>query len=715
MANNTLVTRLMLETGHFDSNLRTSRRQIEQFDRQMKSIGSGIMATAGALGVVTSAVAVLGDAFQKNLAFEKAVSGLQSLTGMVGEDLEYIAQQAIRLGSTTTQSANQVAEAFTNIGGKMSELLNVKEALVSVTESAITLAEAANIDVTEAANALTGALNQMGKGAAYANDYINILAAASMAGAAEIPYLNAAIERAGGTASACGVQFNELVAAIEAIAPKVSEASQAGTYLRNIFLTLESSTDQKLRPSVVGLGEALTELANRNLSATEMTKMFGKENVTAALAIVNAKDEYLRLEQAITGTNTAFEQQRINTDNLQGAITGLKSAWEGFILNVGQNKALNWTLAECVAFAGRLIEQMTIINTLLFGSGLDDFNAYVDDKNITSMLATIRQVRDQYIKDEEAYYKSLGKSEDEAKKLAIEDVIKILEKESQSLDKSSAKYNAKAMALAHYKAMLDSVVLVQDDLVNIKAEADTVPTTMAKEATKQLSRAEEWEQMGVSMADGLVNEVLSQFGGAAIPVPIKPYTDEEQIIDGESPVFVDNTKIKAQGLSNIESVANSLNSTLAQTANLLAQSGNNWAAWGLQTVATISSVIGQYASLIAMQMTSGVAEQSKLPFPYNIAAMAATAGGLISVIASLPKFATGGIVGGTSFNGDNVLIRANSGEAVLTKRQQARMMSILDGAPINSSPTGGAVSFEIKGDTLVGVLNNYNRKHSRVK
>lgn len=39
----------------------------------------------------------------------------------------------------------------------------------------------------------------------------------------------------------------------------------------------------------------------------------------------------------------------------------------------------------------------------------------------------------------------------------------------------------------------------------------------------------------------------------------------------------------------------------------------------------------------------------------------------------LPQFATGGVVGGTSYTGDRVQIRANSGEMVLTKEQQARL------------------------------------------
>lgn len=142
-----------------------------------------------------------------------------------------------------------------------------------------------------------------------------------------------------------------MVAAIEAIAPKITEASEAGTNLRNIFLILESSSDKNLKPSVVGLSKALENLAAKNLDATQMTKLFGRESVTAALALVNAKDQYNDYVRAITGTNTAIEQQRINNDNLAGSIKALSSEWEGFILTLNKSN-------------GQLKKQRTLLQQL---------------------------------------------------------------------------------------------------------------------------------------------------------------------------------------------------------------------------------------------------------------------------------------------------------------------------------------------------------------
>lgn len=83
---------------------------------------------------------------------------------------------------------------------------------------------------------------------------------------------------------------------------------------------------------------------------------------------------------------------------------------------------------------------------------------------------------------------------------------------------------------------------------------------------------------------------------------------------------------------------------------------------------------------------------------------------VISQIHSLSGYATGGIVGGTSYTGDKVLARVNSGEMILNPTQQANLFNMLNNGGIG----GGEVKFRIDGTTLVGVLNNYNSKNRRV-
>ena len=129
-----------------------------------------------------------------------------------------------------------------------------------------------------------------------------------------------------------------------------------------------------------------------------------------------------------------------------------------------------------------------------------------------------------------------------------------------------------------------------------------------------------------------------------------------------------------------------------------------------QSAASIAQLLSQNAQLLASAQAAALGGAAKsafqLPFPFNLAMWASLSATVLGIFASLPKFAEGGIVGGLS-GGDRNLARVNAGEMILNNTQQRRLFAMLDG---KASPSGGAVTFRISGDTLVGVLENYNRK-----
>lgn len=135
------------------------------------------------------------------------------------------------------------------------------------------------------------------------------------------------------------------------------------------------------------------------------------------------------------------------------------------------------------------------------------------------------------------------------------------------------------------------------------------------------------------------------------------------------------------------------------------QMGEGAGAWMSYAGSIISAVGSALPSLEALAAAQAAAAATKTALsPWTVIASVAAVGSIVAAMANLPKFATGGIVPGTSFSGDNVLIRANSGERVLTREQNARYE--------RGMGMGGKVVFEIKGDRLVGILNNQNKMTS---
>lgn len=141
-----------------------------------------------------------------------------------------------------------------------------------------------------------------------------------------------------------------------------------------------------------------------------------------------------------------------------------------------------------------------------------------------------------------------------------------------------------------------------------------------------------------------------------------------------------------------------------------------------QSVNAIAQIIPQIVTLItakqAEALAAGTASGAAMPFPANIAAIAGIVATIAGIFASLPKFETGGIVGGSSFTGDKLLARVNSGEMILNKRQQQNLYNSMSYAEVGQpmqNTLKGDVTFSISGSALKGTLRNYDSKMSKIK
>lgn len=128
----------------------------------------------------------------------------------------------------------------------------------------------------------------------------------------------------------------------------------------------------------------------------------------------------------------------------------------------------------------------------------------------------------------------------------------------------------------------------------------------------------------------------------------------------------------------------------------------NIAAKGAEAAVTAAAASASAGEAVA----NATASSAKLPFPYNLPAIAASIASVLGALGNMKKFAHGGIVGGNSTRGDHNMARVNSGEMILNKAQQGTLFSMLNG----KGGMGGNVNFKIKGADLIGVINNENSR-----
>lgn len=278
----------------------------------------GLLATGAA--TITGVSMALNTLRNNRDSKESSQAELKALTGLDDESIQWLTKQAEQLSTTMDesglrirQSSDEILQAYMLIGSKKPELLKDKEALNAVTIEAMRLAAAAKIDLKDAVTATTVSLNMYGESADQAARYVNVLAAGSKEGAADVSAQAASIKNAGVAASGAGVSIEQLQGTIQMLAEKGLEAEPAGTALRKFFLVLQTGPDET-NPKIVGLQTALENLNKKSLTAAQIQTMFGEEAYSAATILIDNADKVRQYTEAVTDTNIAMEQAAINSD-----------------------------------------------------------------------------------------------------------------------------------------------------------------------------------------------------------------------------------------------------------------------------------------------------------------------------------------------------------------------------------------------------------------
>lgn len=370
----------------------------------LKSVIGGFL---GITAVVYGAIKAIGGIVKLNADFQKSLSSLSAITGATGEDLQFFAETAKETSKTTLQSANDVLKAYELVGSIRPELLKNKEALAEVTEQAIILSEATGgkLGLEDAAVSVAGALNQYGLASSDAARVSNVLAAGSKAGSAAVLEQTEAIKVFGAVANAGNVSLEQSVGLIETLAEKQITGAEAGTKLRNVLITLQGD-QRNYRDGVFDVDLALENLAKRNLSTTQLTRLFGKQNVVAAQILAKNTQAYHNYTEAVTGTNTALEQQAIQNDNLRANWKRLTNIVSGFFIRTGEGggilnnvvKYLINLVSQIEAFVGQFVQGFNdlIRSSALFRAGIKALGQAVR-LNFQLMLKGIRIVIEPFL------------------------------------------------------------------------------------------------------------------------------------------------------------------------------------------------------------------------------------------------------------------------------------------------------------------------------
>lgn len=175
------------------------------------------------------------------------------------------------------------------------------------------------------------------------------------------------------------------------------------------------------------------------------------------------------------------------------------------------------------------------------------------------------------------------------------------------------------------------------------------------------------------------------------------------------------------GITQVIELVNKLtSSTKAQTVAIGLQSAAKKADTATTTSHTVATIADTAASKSKTVANSGEAvseaakQGAKVPFPGNLAAIAAGVAAVVAALALIKSFANGGIVHaatgstvpGNHFSGDLVPAMVNSGELILNRAQQGNLAAQLDSQQRDIA----AAQPYIDGETIYLGLSNFARR-----
>lgn len=277
----------------------------------------------------------LDSAIAPGVELNTSLMDLSAVTGVTGKGLKEIEMYARKAAKTFGGSAADGAEAYKLILSQLSpEIAKVPKALALMGTHIKTTSKTMGNDTRAAAEVLTTAMNQFQvslsdpmQAAAEMGNMMNIMSAAAKEGSAELPAIKSALEQCGMAAKAAEVSFSETNAAIQVLDKAGKKGSEGGVALRNVMATLVQGRflPKDVQEELQAAGVKVSTLTDKSLSLADrlkslqgvmsddalLSKLFGKENANAALALLSSIPAVEGYTAAIQGTNTATEQAQV--------------------------------------------------------------------------------------------------------------------------------------------------------------------------------------------------------------------------------------------------------------------------------------------------------------------------------------------------------------------------------------------------------------------
>lgn len=348
----------------------TAKDEASAVFASVKATAAGV---ASAIGGYFAGKFLFGDIVGSARAFETAMSAVQAASGAAGKDLQTLRAAAEQAGATTRYSSVEAAGALETLSKAGLDATQSVQALPAV----LNLAQAGGIELGAAADFVTKAVNGMGLSFGEAGRVADVLSQGANASSTSVEGLAGALSYSAPLARSLGLSLEQTVAIIGKFADAGIDASRAGTALNSILAQF-SDPASKFRRELADAGittsnfdQALRQLAAAGPDGQRAINAVGQEAGPALRALLNqgmgALDELRGKLETSAGSAKAFGE--VVSNNLDGAVKGLGSAWSALLIKLG-TPVLDTLKGQVGAIAARLQEFVANGTAARFGESI---------------------------------------------------------------------------------------------------------------------------------------------------------------------------------------------------------------------------------------------------------------------------------------------------------------------------------------------------------
>lgn len=336
--------------GKIDSSFNSALSKVSSgIKGASKIMAAGTIAAAAAVGALTLKAVDIGKEFETSMSQVKATMMIDTATEEGAAQYAILEEAARKCGRETAFSAGEAAEALNQLAMAGYDATDASTALPTV----LNLAGAGGLSLADSARYLTAGLASLGieKTEENFNHFADVLAITASKAKTDVAGMGDAITTLGGTGKGLKGGTEEIAACLGILADADITASEGGTHLRNMILSLQNPRNSEAAAmfeelgisaydsegKMRGLNEVFGDLSKAMDGMTDqqkndiMSTIFKQTDLAAANALLaNCGDRYDELYDAAVhasdGAGAAAEMYGIQLDNLEGDISILKSA-----------------------------------------------------------------------------------------------------------------------------------------------------------------------------------------------------------------------------------------------------------------------------------------------------------------------------------------------------------------------------------------------------